>query len=44
MRRIPIIISLATHRRRYVVWCASSTPSDATAQYHQTIYAAVIRP
>ena len=36
--------SLATHRRLYVVWCVSSTPSDSTAQYHQTMYAAVIRP
>lgn len=36
--------SLATHRRLYVVWCVSSTPSDPTAQYHQTMYAAVIRP
>jgi hypothetical protein len=36
--------SLATHRRLYVVWCVSSTPSDPTAQYHQTMYGAVIRP
>jgi len=36
--------SLATHRRLYVVWCVSSTPSDPTAQDHQTMYAAVIRP
>jgi len=36
--------SSLTHGRLYVAWCVSSTPSDPTAQYHQTLYAAVIRP
>jgi hypothetical protein len=36
--------SSATNGRLYVVWCVSSTPSDPTAKYHQTMYAAVIHP
>jgi hypothetical protein len=36
--------SSATNGRLYVVWCVSSTPSEPTAQYHQTMYAAVIHP
>jgi hypothetical protein len=36
--------SSATQGRLYVVWCRSSTPPDPTAQYHQTLYAAVLRP
>jgi len=27
-----------------VAWARSSTPADPTALYHQTLYAAVIRP
>lgn len=34
--------SSATQGRLYVTWCVSSTPPDPTAQYHQTLYAAVI--
>jgi hypothetical protein len=36
--------SSATNGRLYVAWCVSSTPPDPTAQYHQTLYAAVLRP
>jgi hypothetical protein len=36
--------SSATQGRLYVTWCVSSTPPDPTALYHQTLYAAVIRP
>jgi hypothetical protein len=35
--------SSATQGRLYVTWCVSPPP-DPTAQYHQTLYAAVIRP
>ncbi|MGB9377857.1 MAG: sialidase family protein [Mycobacteriales bacterium] len=28
----------------YAVWCRSSRPSDPSATYHQTLYAAVLRP
>lgn len=34
----------ATHGRLYVAWCRSSTPSDPAAQYHQTLYMAVLQP
>lgn len=30
--------------RFYAVWCRSSRPADPTAKYHQTMYAAVLRP
>ncbi|HEY0358968.1 MAG TPA: hypothetical protein VGD11_10320 [Mycobacteriales bacterium] len=30
--------------RVYAVWCRSSTPPVASATYHQTLYAAVLRP
>jgi hypothetical protein len=36
--------SSATNGRLYLAWCVSSTPPDPTAQYHQTLYAAVLRP
>jgi hypothetical protein len=35
--------SSATQGRVYVAWCVSSTPADPTAQYHQTLYMAVLR-
>ena len=36
--------SSATQGRLYVAWCRSSAPTDPSATYHQTLYAAVIRP
>jgi hypothetical protein len=36
--------SSATQGRLYVAWCRSSAPTDPAATYHQTLYAAVIRP
>jgi hypothetical protein len=30
--------------RVYAVWCRSSRPPVASATYHQTVYAAVLRP
>lgn len=30
-------------RRLYTVWCLSSQPADASATYHQVMYAAVLR-
>ena len=36
--------SSATNGRLYVAWCRSSAPADPTATFHQTLYAAVIRP
>ena len=36
--------SSATNGRLYVVWCRSSAPDDPTAMFHQTLWAAVIRP
>jgi hypothetical protein len=36
--------SSATHGRLYVAWCVSSAPPNPSAQYHQTLYMAVIRP
>jgi hypothetical protein len=36
--------SSTSQGRLYVAWCRSSAPADPTATYHQTLYAAVIRP
>lgn len=36
--------SSATAGRLYVAWCRSSAPADPSATYHQTLYAAVLRP
>ncbi len=34
----------AASGRVYAVWCRSSRPPVASATYHQTLYAAVLRP
>jgi len=36
--------SSATQGRLYVAWARSSAPADPAALYHQTLYAAVLRP
>ncbi|HZC26741.1 MAG TPA: sialidase family protein, partial [Actinopolymorphaceae bacterium] len=36
--------SSAVGGRLYIVWCRSSAPDDPTALFHQTLYAAVLRP
>jgi hypothetical protein len=34
----------ATQTKVYLVWCVSSTPPVATQKFHQTLFAAVLRP
>jgi hypothetical protein len=36
--------SAATRGRVYLAWAIASAPADPSAQYHQTIYGAVVRP